>query len=83
MYSGFYSVLSDLFNECFPIKKRRSKPIDVRKPYISQVPVNRGYMCVNFLSSNAMKFFSIDTLFLVSIFDYNMLQILFILLILN
>ena len=23
----------------------------------SQVPVNRGYMCVNFMSSNAMNFF--------------------------
>ena len=34
VYSGFYSVLNDLFNECFPIEKRRSKPIDVQKPYI-------------------------------------------------
>ena len=40
------------------------------------VPVNRGYnMGVNFMLSNAMKFFSNDTLFLVSIFDYNMFQI--------
>ena len=44
----------------------------------SQVPVNRSYMCVNFMSSNSMNFFSIDTLFLVSIYDYNILQILYI-----
>ena len=36
-------------------------------------------MGVNFMFSNAMKFFSIDTIFLVSIFDYNMFQISFIL----
>ena len=37
-------------------------------------------MGVNFMLSNAMKyFFSIDTLFLVSLFDYNMFQICFIL----
>ena len=27
-------MLSDLFNRYFPIEKRRSKPIDIQKPYI-------------------------------------------------
>ena len=31
VYSGFNSVISDLFNECFPVKNRHSKPIYVQK----------------------------------------------------
>ena len=35
-YKEFYKLVLDLYNHCFPICKRKVKPIDEEKPYIAE-----------------------------------------------